>query len=212
MNVDSSFVRSRKNTISIFVCSFLLSFVFVSSSRAQSEVYTKWTARFDAAHAFDQPIAMAVDGKGNTFVTGQTCVANPCSTVSQESLTIAYDSKGNVKWRAFLGQASIGLDIAVDSTGNAYVLSALGSEMATAKYSPAGVRQWVNFINSTSTLPGPTSTSYRPVKLAVSPVAPLAPRVQSTRSPSNMTQMGNKFGQRRRRPLQINTIPLCPSA
>jgi hypothetical protein len=169
MNVDSSFVRSRKNTISIFVCSFLLSFVFVSSSRAQSEVYTKWIARFDAAHAFDQPIAMAVDGKGNTFVTGQTCVANPCSTVSQESLTIAYDSKGNVKWRAFLGQASIGLDIAVDSTGNAYVLSALGSEMATAKYSPAGVRQWVNFINSTSTLPGPTSTSYQPVKLAVSP-------------------------------------------
>ena len=169
MNVDSSFVRSRKNTISIFVCSFLLSFVFVSSSRAQSEVYTKWIARFDAAHAFDQAIAMAVDGKGNTFVTGQTCVANPCSTVSQESLTIAYDSKGNVKWRAFLGQASIGLDIAVDSTGNAYVLSALGSEMATAKYSPAGVRQWVNFINSTSTLPGPTSTSYQPVKLAVSP-------------------------------------------
>jgi len=77
MNVDSSFVRSRKNTIGIFVCSFLLSFVFVSSSRAQSEVYTKWIARFDAAHAFDQAIAMAVDGKGNTFVTGQTCVANP---------------------------------------------------------------------------------------------------------------------------------------
>jgi hypothetical protein len=113
---------------------------------------------------------MAVDGKGNTFVTGQTCVANPCSTAGQESLTIAYDSKGNVKWRAFLGQAAaIGLDIAVDSGGNVYVLSALGSEMATAKYSPTGTRQWVNFINSTSTLPGPTSTSYQPVKLAVSP-------------------------------------------
>jgi hypothetical protein len=169
MHVDSSFARYRKTTISIFVWSFLLSFVFATTSRAQSEVFTKWIARFDAAHAFDQAIAMAVDGKGNTFVTGQTCVANPCSTASQESLTIAYDSKGNVKWRAFLGQAAIGLDIAVDSGGNVYVLSALGSEMATAKYSPTGVRQWINFINSTSTLPGPTSTSYRPVKLAVSP-------------------------------------------
>src|SRR5258706_5582992 len=169
MHLESTFAKFRQNAIHIFVCSFLLSFILVTSSRAQSEVYTKWTARFDAAHAFDQPFAMAVDGKGNTFVTGQTCVANPCSTVNQESLTIAYDSKGNVKWRAFLGQAAIGLDIAVDSGGNVYVLSALGSEMATAKYSPTGVRQWVNFINSTSTLPGPTSTSYQPVKLAVSP-------------------------------------------
>src|SRR5258708_28005671 len=74
MHVDSSFARSRKNTISIFVCSFLLSFVFATTSRAQSEVFTKWVARFDAAHAFDQPFAMAVDGKGNTFLTRHTCL------------------------------------------------------------------------------------------------------------------------------------------
>jgi hypothetical protein len=169
MNVDSSFVRSRKNTISIFVCSFLLSFVFVSSSRAQSEVYTKWTARFDAAHTEDDPAAMALDGKGNTFVTGNTCIDNPCTNV--ESLTIGYNSNGNVKWRAFLSGTShlaIGLDIAVDSAGNVYVLSFLNptdgsTELATAKYSPAGVRQWVNFIASTS------NTGYRPMKLAVAP-------------------------------------------
>src|SRR5712672_2713361 len=46
MHADSWFVRSRKNIINVFVCSFLLSFVFVASSHAQSEVYTKWIARF----------------------------------------------------------------------------------------------------------------------------------------------------------------------
>ncbi len=169
MNVDSSFARCRKTTISIFVCLFLLSFVFVPSSRAQSEVYTKWIARFDAAHTEDDPAAMALDGKGNTFVTGNTCIDNPCTNV--ESLTIGYNSNGNVKWRAFLSGTShlaIGLDIAIDSAGNVYVLSFLNptdgsTEVATAKYSPTGARQWVNFIASTS------NTGYRPMKLAVAP-------------------------------------------
>jgi hypothetical protein len=174
MHLESTFAKFRQNAIHIFVCSFLLSFILVTSSRAQSEVYTKWTARFDAAHAFDQPFAMAVDGKGNTFVTGQTCVANPCSTVNQESLTIAYDSKGNVKWRAFLGQDANGLDVAVDAAGNVYVLSIFYPdsylpEVVTAKYSPSGVRQWVDFIASKPSFFNNPSTAYRPVKLAVSP-------------------------------------------
>jgi hypothetical protein len=158
MQANRSIVRSRENIISIFVYSFLLSFIFVSSSRAQSEVYTKWVARWDAAHARDEPSAMAVDGKGNTFVTGFSCFANPCT---QGALTIKYDSKGNTVWRAWLSSGT-GVDIAVDAAGNVYVLYAYGGGLLLAKYTPTGVRQWVGYIPSTS------STRYGPVKLAVS--------------------------------------------
>jgi len=94
--------------------------------------------------------------------------------VNQESLTIAYDSKGNVKWRAFLGQDANGLDVAVDAAGNVYVLSIFYPdsylpEVVTAKYSPSGVRQWVDFIASKPSFFNNPSTAYRPVKLAVSP-------------------------------------------
>ncbi len=168
MHLENALMKCRQKITRIFAASFLLPLVFTTTSRAQSEVFTKWIARFDAAHAFDQPSAMAADGKGNTFVSGSTCIDNPCTNV--ESLTIGYNPNGNVKWRAFLSGTSHlanGVDIAVDSAGNVYVLSILnpiGSpEVATAKYSPTGVRQWVNFIATTS------NTSYRPVKLAVAP-------------------------------------------
>jgi len=166
---DSTFMKCRTRITAIFVGSFLLSFILVTNSLAQSEVFTKWIVRFDGAHAFDAPSAIAVDGKGNTLVTGATCVVDPCT--NQESLTLKYDSNGNVVWRAFLAGTShhaSGLDIAADSGGNVYVLSVLNpgyssSEVATAKYNPSGVREWVDFIASTS------STHYVPVKLAVSP-------------------------------------------
>src|SRR5712671_2805377 len=161
MHVDSSFIRSQKNIVTILVCSFLLTLIIATTSRAQSNVYTKWVARWDAAHARDEPSAMAVDGKGNTFVTGFSCFANPC-TQGAGALTIKYDSKGNTVWRAWLSGGT-GVDIAVDAAGNVYVLYAYGSGPLIAKYSPTGVRQWVRSIPSTS------STSYGGVNVAVSP-------------------------------------------
>src|SRR5882672_1996540 len=157
MHVDSSFVRSRKNTI--FVCSFLLSFVFVTCSRAQSDVFTKWVARFDAARGLDQPVALAADSQGNVYVTGSSFV-----DTNQEALTIKYDSRGKLIWKAWLAAPSKiaqGLDIGVDSAGNSYVFftfshplpaspSEVLPEVVTAKYNSAGVRQWINFIDSDS--------------------------------------------------------------
>src|SRR5215467_8947870 len=150
---------------------FLLAVLLLdSSASAQSQVFPKWTARFDARKQNDVPMAMATDASGNVFVTGRACIAANCS--DEEALTIKYDSKGNVLWKAWLtsptGLAE-GVDIAVDSLGNAYVLYAFGfptEEVITAKYSPAGVRQWINFIASDSS---PGGLFRFPVHLAVAP-------------------------------------------
>ena len=176
MRVDSSFLRSRKNTIGIFVCSFLLSFVFVTSSRAQSDVFTKWAARFDAARGLDQPVALAADSQGNVYVTGSSFV-----DTNQEALTIKYDSRGKLIWKAWLtapSKIAQALDIGVDSFGNSYVFftfshpvaaspSEVVPEVVTAKYNSAGVRQWINFIDSD---PQPGGLLRNPSHLAVSPL------------------------------------------
>src|SRR5258708_40217636 len=87
MHLESTFAKFRQNAIHIFVCSFLLSFILVTSSRAQSEVYTKWTARFDAAHTFDQPYAMAVDGRGNHLLNCAASLPDACSPLKHTTLT-----------------------------------------------------------------------------------------------------------------------------
>jgi hypothetical protein len=175
MPIDPWLMKRWGKITAFLAASFSLAFLLASPSCAQSEVFTKWMARYDAAHSFDAPSAMAVDGKGNTFVTGAACVDSKCA--DSESLTVRYDSNGKLIWRAFLsskGNAANGVDIAVDSAGNAYVFSLLwqfkdsgntvsNPEAAIAKYSPAGARQWVNF------LAGTRGTTYTPVKLAVAP-------------------------------------------
>jgi len=154
----------------------LLSFVFVTCSRAQSDVFTKWVARFDAARGLDQPVALAADSQGNVYVTGSSFV-----DTNQEALTIKYDSRGKLIWKAWLAAPSKiaqGLDIGVDSAGNSYVFftfshplaaspSEVLPEVVTAKYNSAGVRQWINFIDSDSQ---PSGLLRYPSHLAVSPL------------------------------------------
>jgi hypothetical protein len=130
-------------------------------SRAQSDVYTRWINLFNPAKSFDRPAAMAVDGQGNTYATGTTCTDSPCA--HSESLVLKYDVNGNIVWKGYLsgpaqGSESFanGLKIGLDAQDNVYVLSVLspnstGTDIALAKFNSAGVRQWVDFIGSTST-------------------------------------------------------------
>src|SRR5262249_44604836 len=98
-----------------------------------------------------------------------------------ESLTIKYDPNGKELWEATLGPsdtiggitivAANGVDVGVDATGNVYVLSSVRENpsqatdqnlaFATAKYSPDGTRQWIDFFG------GQSATISTPVKLAV---------------------------------------------
>jgi hypothetical protein len=112
---------------------------------------------------------------GNAFVTGQACVNAGCT--DQEAVTIKYDPIGNLLWKAWLKSpvgVAKGVDIGIDAASNSYVLFLLWQkrdssnqltdpDVVTAKYNADGVRQWINYLSSTS------AVTRTPVKLSVSP-------------------------------------------
>jgi hypothetical protein len=157
----------------LFVIALLSYLALGTASRAQSDVYTRWVNLFNPAKSFDHPATMVVDGNGNTYATGTTCIDSPCA--HSESLVIKYDVNGNIVWKGYLagpaqGSESFanGLKIGLDAQDNVYVLSVLspnstGTDIALAKFNSAGVRQWVDFIGRTGT------TGVIPGTLAVAP-------------------------------------------
>ncbi|MFI5252377.1 MAG: SBBP repeat-containing protein [Bacteroidota bacterium] len=112
-----------------------------------------WENRFDGTlHVDDGPYAMALDARGNIFVTGMT------NTILREAdiVTLAYAPDGSQLWIAEydgpLGRNDLGFAITVDDSGYVYVAGA--SEDSTIvpgnnkykaviiKYSPGGIQQW----------------------------------------------------------------------
>jgi hypothetical protein len=97
-----------------------------------------WTAIYNGAGPGDHP-AMAVDGDGNVYVTGETWGTGETCT------TIKYDSSGVQQWVAIHQGSS--KTIRVDDLGNVYVG---GHEynwhqihsLMTLKYNSQGTEQW----------------------------------------------------------------------
>src|SRR5215475_11750486 len=81
---------------------FFVLFALIPSpaANAQSEVFAKWTARFDAARGNDAPVALAADSGGNVFVTGNACFNLGCT--NQQAVTIKYDPSDKALWKAWL--------------------------------------------------------------------------------------------------------------
>jgi uncharacterized delta-60 repeat protein len=93
----------------------------------------QWVARYDGpGNSIDWATALAVDGAGNVYVTG--------------NFTIKYNAAGIQQWVVqYNGVASA---LAIDGIGNVYVTgssegSVTLSDFTTIKYNPAGVEQWV---------------------------------------------------------------------
>jgi hypothetical protein len=107
-----------------------------------------WTNRYNGpGNGYDQAAALAVDGIGNVFVTGQ-------SLVGADYATIKYSSAGVPLWtnRYHGPGGSAATALAVDSSGNVFVTgysiaSGSGYDYATIKYSNAGVPLWTNLYN-----------------------------------------------------------------
>ena len=89
-----------------------------------------WVARYANASS---PVAIAVDGSGNVFVTGAAA-------------TVKYDANGAELWASRFNNEG-GTALALDASGNAYVAgytsgASGGTDYLTIKHDPAGTALW----------------------------------------------------------------------
>jgi uncharacterized delta-60 repeat protein len=114
----------------------------------------QWAARYDGtAHSLDEAFSIVLDDSGNIYVTGGSVT----STLTNDYVTIKYNSSGVLQWLKIYNGTGNNVDIAssiaLDSMGNTYVTgTSRGSgtsddNFATIKYSPSSIELWVRTYN-----------------------------------------------------------------
>ncbi len=142
--------------------------VYIAGYSTNAEGYDQWlTIKYDtdgveqwtATHSGnggddDYTYAIAVDGMGNVYVTGD--VYN--SGTGSDYATIKYNSDGVEQWVAVYSgsgnDSDTALDLAVDGSGNVFVTgyseNANGNDdCVTIMYDASGTEQWVGIYNGT---------------------------------------------------------------
>jgi uncharacterized delta-60 repeat protein len=119
-----------------------------------------WTKRYNGpGNGFDSANAIAVDGSGNVYVTGESVSSNH----HKEYLTIKYNTNGKRLWAKRYDRPGFSDDsanaIAVDGSGNVYITggsrgSDFEDDYATIKYSPNGNQLWVQRYSGPGNEPG----------------------------------------------------------
>jgi len=107
----------------------------------------QWVVRYNGpGNGRDEANAIAVDGEGNLYVTGQSERSRP----NYDYATIKYNSAGQEQWVARYngGRHDEAKVLALDDEGNVYVTGRsegvrTNFDYATIKYNSAGQEQWV---------------------------------------------------------------------
>ena len=113
-----------------------------------------WAADYDGpANSNEVPNAIAVDGNGNVYVTGNS-QNSLASGADNDYATVMYNSSGVQQWVSRYNGPANGQDesksIAIDDSGNVYVtgqstdVNGSTPDYATIKYNSLGVEQWVS--------------------------------------------------------------------
>jgi hypothetical protein len=104
----------------------------------------QWVARYNGpGNDWDGAEAIAVDGSGNVYVTGESVGSNIF-----DYATIKYDSSGQQQWVARYDGPGNSIDdiaraIALDTSNNVYVTGTSDGDYATIKYNGMGQEEWV---------------------------------------------------------------------
>ena len=131
--------------------------------RYNSSGTVQWTRQIGTSGK-DYAYAIAVDGSGNSYITGGTWggLGRP-NPGGLDAFIVKYDSGGAVQWSRQIGSAGHDLtsSIAVDASGNSYIAGYTegnlggpnqgGSDAFIVKYNSAGTVQWMRQIGSSGT-------------------------------------------------------------
>ena len=104
----------------------------------------QWVARYNGpGNNWDGAEAIAVEGSGNVYVTGESVGSNIF-----DYATIKYDSSGQQQWVARYDGPGNSIDdiaraIALDASNNVYITGTSDGDYATIKYNGMGQEEWV---------------------------------------------------------------------
>jgi uncharacterized delta-60 repeat protein len=126
-----------------------------------------WVARYNGTgNDFDEAVDLAVDDKGNVYVTGRS----PAGFSNTNYATVKYNAAGVEQWAAQYDGSGGGFDgavaVAVEAgnvfvTGTSQIVNGTGNDYATVKYDTNGNEQWAARYN------GPLNGSDEAKALAV---------------------------------------------
>lgn len=101
-----------------------------------------WQAIYDERNRNDFPLAMALDGAGNIYVSGTS--QDPNLPFGRDTLSVKYDPAGNLVWARSVAERYYTFGVAADATGNAYVTggTVFPGDLFTLAYDAAGTLLW----------------------------------------------------------------------
>ncbi len=109
-----------------------------------------WIRHYDGpANGYDAGQGIAVDAKGNAYVTG-----NQTTATGLECVTLKYSAAGDLLWVAPFNSPDndgVLISIVLDDSASAYVTGFVfrggASDFVTIKYDAQGIEQWSQFYN-----------------------------------------------------------------